>query len=83
MSEPLEVTVDIVPTSRYELIDVAPRVREQVGDRLQGYRKVLYCSHHTTAGYLEQGVTSRLGKTNEELDPFFKFFQQLFPQEGP
>ncbi|MBT5060698.1 MAG: hypothetical protein HOM68_29405 [Gemmatimonadetes bacterium] len=62
MSEPLEITVDIVPTSRYELIDVAPRVREQVGDRLEGYRKVLYCSHHTTAGYLEQGVTSRLGR---------------------
>ena len=82
VSEPLEITVDIVPTSRYELIDVAPRVREQVGDRLEGYRKVLYCSHHTTAGYLEQGVTSRLGRTDQELDPFFKFFQQLFPHDA-
>ena len=82
MSEPIEVTVDIVPSSRYELIDVAPRVREQVGDALNGYRKVLYCSHHTTAGYLEQGVTSRLGTTDAQLDPFFKFFQQLFPHNA-
>ena len=82
MSDPLEVNLDIVPTSRFQIIDVAPRVREQVGDALADYRRVLYCSHHTTAGYLEQGVSARLGHSRKQLDPFFRFFQRLFPQDA-
>ena len=79
MAEPLEVNLDIVPTSRFQIIDVAPRVRDQVGDALSDFRRVLYCSHHTTAGYLEQGVCARLGHSRKQLDPFFRFFQRLFP----
>jgi thiamine phosphate synthase YjbQ (UPF0047 family) len=79
MADPLEVNLDIVPTSRFQIIDVAPHVREQVGDALHGYRKALYCSHHTTAGYLEQGASARMGHSRKQLDPFFRFFQRLFP----
>lgn len=79
MAETLEVNLDIVPTSRFQIIDVAPRVREQVGDALSQYRRVHYCSHHTTAGYLEQSVCARLGHSRKQLDPFFRFFQRLFP----
>lgn len=82
MTEPLEVNLDIVPTSRFQLIDVAPRVREQVGDALSVFRRVAYCSHHTTAGYLEQGACERLGHSRKQLDPFFRFFQRLFPPEA-
>ncbi len=82
MADPLEVNLDIVPTSRFQIIDVAPRVRDQVGDALSDFRRVLYCSHHTTAGYLEQGMCARLGHSRKQLDPFFRFFQRLFPQDA-
>lgn len=82
MAQPLEVNLDIVPTSRFQIIDVAPRVRAEVGDALAGFRRVLYCSHHTTAGYLEQGASARLGHSRKQLDPFFRFFQRLFPQDA-
>ncbi|MEE2657803.1 MAG: hypothetical protein VX733_04810 [Candidatus Latescibacterota bacterium] len=82
MASPLEVNLDITPISRFQIIDLAPRIREEVGDSLLGFRKALYCSHHTTAGYLEQGVCVRLGQSRKELDPFFRFFQRLFPHDA-
>ena len=69
---PLEINLDITPTSRFQLIDVSARVREEVGDRLEEFRKVLYCSFHTTAGYLEQGASARIGNSRKQLDPFFR-----------
>ena len=82
MAEPLEVNLDIVPTSRFQIIDVAPRIRAEVGDALSAFRRVLYCSHHTTAGYLEQGMCAKLGHSRKQLDPFFRFFQHLFPHNA-
>lgn len=82
MSDPLEINLDIHPNSRFELIDIAERIREDVGDCLGSYRKALYCSLHTTAGYLEQGACARLGHSRKQLDPFFRLFQRLFPQNA-
>ena len=82
MSNPLEINLDIRPTSRFQLIDVSDHVREELGDCLLEFRKVLYCSFHTTAGYLEQGVSARLGHTREQLDPFFRAIQRIFPPEA-
>ena len=82
MAEPLEVNLDIVPSSRFQIIDVAPRIRAEVGDALSDFRRVLYCSRHTTAGYLEHGMCAKLGHSHKQLDPFFRFFQHLFPQNA-
>ena len=82
MSSPLEITLDIKPTSRFQLIDVSHRLREEVGDSLQEFRKALYCSFHTTAGYLEQGASARLGHSRKQLDPFFRIIQRIFPPDA-
>ena len=79
---PLEINLDITPTSRFQLIDVSARVREEVGDRLEEFRKVLYCSFHTTAGYLEQGASARIGNSRKLLVPFFRMVQRLFPPDA-
>lgn len=78
---PHEVNIDIVPQSRYELIDIAARLRDMNVD-LRDFRKVLYCSFHTTAGYLEQGACVRLGNSHKQLDPFFRLMQKIFPQNA-
>ncbi|MFH1567341.1 MAG: hypothetical protein ABIL09_05015, partial [Gemmatimonadota bacterium] len=82
MTQPLEINLDITTTARFQLIDVAERVREETGDALAPFRRALYCSHHTTAGYLEQGTSARLGHSRQALDPFFRIFQSLFPHDA-
>ena len=78
-AEPKELNLVLTPHSRYDAIDVAARVRDEFGDVLAGFRRVLYCSLHTTAGYLEQSLSNRLDNRRERLDPFMQAFQRLFP----
>ncbi len=82
MSRPLELTLELQPRTRYDAIDVAGRVVSDFGDVLSDYRRVLYCSHHTTAGYLDQGLASRLGHDVARLDPFVGVFRRLFPADA-
>ena len=82
MTQPLEINLDITPTARFQLIDVAERVREETDDALAPYGRALYCSYHTTAGYLEQDTSARLGHSSQALDPFFRIFQSMFPHDA-
>ena len=81
-SQPLELNLAINPRHRFEIIDVAGLVKTEVGDALNEFRKVVYCSMHTTAGYLEQGVCARLGHSRKQLDPFFRTIQKIFPKDA-
>jgi hypothetical protein len=78
-ASPLEIDLVINPASRFELIDISGRIAQEKGDALAGFRKALYCSFHTTAGYLEQGFCERLGHSRKQLDPFFRAIQRIFP----
>ncbi len=78
-AQPTELDLTLTPRSRYDAIDVAARVREEFGDALAGSRRVVYCSLHTTAGYLGQALSTRLDNRRERLDPFIRAFQGLFP----
>jgi thiamine phosphate synthase YjbQ (UPF0047 family) len=78
-AQPKEFELTLTPRSRYDAIDVAGRVRERFGDALAGFPRALYCSLHTTAGYLEQSFSSRLENRRERLDPFLRAFRSLFP----
>jgi thiamine phosphate synthase YjbQ (UPF0047 family) len=79
-AEPWEVELTLRPRSRYDAIDVVARVAAAHGDVLAPYRRVAYCSHHTTAGYLEQSLCSRLDHSRDRLDPFVGAFRRLFPE---
>lgn len=80
MSErPLQLTVETRPRSRYDAIDVTRLIRGFHGDVLDRYPRVLYCSHHTTAGYLDQRLATWLLHRREGFDPFIREFQRLFP----
>lgn len=81
-SHPLELTLELQPKTRYDAIDVAQRVVNHFGDVLSDYRRVLYCSHHTTAGFLDQGLASRFDHNIDRLDPFVGFFRRLFPADA-
>jgi thiamine phosphate synthase YjbQ (UPF0047 family) len=76
---PTEITLVLEPADRLDVIDVSQRIREELGDVFAKYRRTLYCSHHTTAGYLDQSLTSRLGYSRDRLGSILHLFQQIFP----
>ncbi len=74
-----EFSLEISPESRLDVIDVRTRVGRQFGDVLTGFRKALYCSYHTTAGYFDQRLCERFNYNREALRDFVGSFQRLFP----
>ena len=78
-ARPTEIALTLTPGSRYDVIDVTAAVRERFGDALAGFHRAVYCSLHTTAGYLEQSLSARLDHRRERVDPFMRAFQAIFP----
>jgi len=83
MSGPLELTVELTPRSRFDVIDVRGRARALHGNVLDAYTRCLYYSFHTTAGYLEQSLASRLGRSQASVEPYVEVFRQIFPEGAP
>lgn len=79
MKSPTQITLELKPRARYDLINVSQRIVEKVGDSFSFYRKALYCSFHTTAGYLEERQSARL---RNRMEPYINTFQELFPPEA-
>ena len=74
-----ELTVRLAPQRRFEAIDVNARIAQDAGDVLRHHRRVMYCSMHTTAGFLDQSLSMRLGDSH---DQFFESFNRLFPPDA-
>ncbi len=77
-----QLRLTLAPQRRFDAIDVNTRIAEEAGDVLQRYRRALYCSFHTTAGYLDQSLSVRLHNSQDLLSKFFRAFHALFPQGG-
>jgi thiamine phosphate synthase YjbQ (UPF0047 family) len=82
VSSPTELKLTLAPQRRFEAIDVNRRITAQAGDILQRHRRALYCSFHTTAGYLDQSLSARMHHRQDLLSQFFRAFHTLFPQGG-
>jgi len=76
---PTEIRLTLSPSRRFEAIDVNERVAEEGGDVLKRYRRTLYCSLHTTAGYLDQSLSARMHHQHGRLAQFFDAFHSIFP----
>lgn len=80
---PAEFTVEIQPRARFDAIDVRGRIASEHGDVLAEFPHALYCSFHTTAGYLEQPLATRLGRGPANgLDAYVDAFRAVFPEDA-
>ncbi len=79
MSSISEVTLELRPEQRLDVIDVNREVENRLGDFLSRHRKALYCSYHTTAGYLDQHLSERVGCSRTSVHDFLRPYQALFP----
>jgi thiamine phosphate synthase YjbQ (UPF0047 family) len=80
--KPQEISLDISPKYRFEIIDIKNRVSELINGDRNSYQKTTYCSFHTTAGYLDQTFCSTLNYQKEKIRSYINAFQQLFPING-
>jgi thiamine phosphate synthase YjbQ (UPF0047 family) len=76
---PSEVTLELTPRARLDVIDVRDRVSRIDAGVLRAYPRALYCSFHTTAGYLEQSLALRLDR-RRGVTHYIDLFRTLFPE---
>jgi len=77
---PVEFTLELTPRARVDVIDVRRVVKQRFGNALSAYPRALCCSFHTTAGYLDQSVASRLNQSRTGVMPYIDVFRTMFPE---
>jgi hypothetical protein len=76
---PLELRLEVTPRGRLDVIDVRALAAATYGDVFENYNRCLYCSLHTTAGYLPQSFATRLGTEAQAVRPYIDIFTTVFP----
>ena len=79
-SGPIEFTLELTPRARVDVIDVRRHIASKHGDALDAFPRVLCCSFHTTAGYLDRGVAARLRQNQSDVMPYIDVFRTMFPE---
>jgi thiamine phosphate synthase YjbQ (UPF0047 family) len=77
-AQPIELELTLTPKARVDAIDVAGKVRAEFGDALARFPRAAWCSFHTTAGYLDQGLAARLAGGGGPAS-FLRTVHGLFP----
>jgi thiamine phosphate synthase YjbQ (UPF0047 family) len=81
-SSPQLVALEINPDARFDVIDVAALVRARDPDFFRDFPFSLWYSLHTTAGYLEQRLCTRLGNSERRVGRLVGLFRRLFPHDA-
>ena len=74
-----EIDLQIRPSKRFDIIDLTRFIDRDLHRSLASYRKVLYCSHHTTAGFVDQRMCNRFGHDRETVEAYVRSHKALFP----
>src|SRR5437762_8431270 len=78
-TRPSQLKLTLAPQRRFHAIDISTHIAE-AGELLREHQRALFCSFHTTAGYLDQSLSARLENSQDLLSRFFRAFHALFPQ---
>jgi len=75
--KPLDVTVEIAPKARFDLVDMR-RTFAAEHEALSAFSHCLYWSSHTTAGFLDRSLASRL--QGQHIPSYLETFRTIFPE---
>jgi thiamine phosphate synthase YjbQ (UPF0047 family) len=78
-SEPLDLTLEVVPRARFDMLDLRARLTPEHREALAPYPYCLYWSSHTTAGFVEESIASRL-MPGPGVDGYVHAFRTIFPE---
>lgn len=76
---PAQIQLEFNPQLRVDVIEVSKWIS---GDFHAQYKKALYCSHHTTGGFLDQSLCARLKNDPDSVCAYVRAFQRLFPHNA-
>lgn len=77
-TRPSKLELTLAPQRRFQAIDITTRIAA-AGDLLRQHQRALFCSFHTTAGYLDQSLSMRMHNRPDLVSQFFRAFHVLFP----
>ena len=83
LMKPTAVPLELIPRQRTEITDVVPLLTERCGGVLAPYRKLLYCSMHTTAGFLDPSMAAKMDYRREAVEALIQSGKRLFPSGAP
>jgi len=76
-SKPLDVTLELLSKARFDMVELRSHFSEE-HEAFSAYPYCLYWSSHTTAGFLDRSLTTRLHP--ELLPSYLQAFRELFPE---
>jgi len=79
---PIEVTLNLAPSRRFDVLEIGRTLDDQFDGLRRRYRRTLYNSLHTTAGFLDAALVARMAHRRDRVDEFFRAFHNVFPQGG-
>ena len=77
---PIELSLALTPRNRYDVFDVRALATEQHRDAFTAFRRHMYASQHSTAGFLSQRLAARLHARFGGVNPYIDLFRNVFPE---
>jgi len=78
VSNPLDLTVELSPEARFDVLDLRSHFSAEDREALAPYPRCLYWSAHTTAGFLDRSLTARLGPGR--VATYVDTLRRIFPE---
>ena len=80
---PTAFSLELTPKNRTEVTDVVPLISNGHPGVLAPFPHLLYCSMHTTAGFLDPDMASTMSHRRESVEAVVESAQRLFPFGAP
>jgi thiamine phosphate synthase YjbQ (UPF0047 family) len=78
-ADPLDLTLQLVPRARVDVLDLRDHLSQEHRTAAAPFRRWLCWSSHTTAGFLDPSLTSRLSR-RVSVAGYVDAFRALFPE---
>src|SRR5918999_2578880 len=77
-ADPLDLTLELAPKARFDVIELRSRFPNEHRETLSPYRRCLYWSAHTTAGFLDRSLIARLSAAG--VSTYVEALRSMFPE---
>jgi len=77
-ADPLDLTLELAPRARFDVVELRSRFAAEHCETLGPYPHCLYWSAHTTAGFLDRSLISRLSPAG--VSTYLEAFRTMFPE---
>jgi thiamine phosphate synthase YjbQ (UPF0047 family) len=75
---PVDLTLELAPRTRFDVVELRSRLSSEHRDALAPYPSCLYWSAHTTAGFLDRSLITRLGPGR--VPTYVDALRRIFPE---